>query len=264
MDTIWSFILECNKCDIHKKTTSEYFVPQQKFDHIWAHELLASKNFENYSKPIELTCPTKIEEESPPVEEDKKDQLPYRETGSKILPLDQQLDIIQQNLVIRKKLADDFINRDFPWYIQRPSYYYNFKITKELKLQFKDPFEYKILEDISRYQCQLMIIDVAFDIPLGSLEKWLKFSPYVAIVCVISDKDIYRKIKNYNYAYHPVLKEENPNISWQEELHHSLELGMNKAKELHLLEDIDKPFVFVFSLNRGICVWNEFKILRKF
>ncbi|XP_037816435.1 uncharacterized protein LOC119606857 [Lucilia sericata] len=264
-DNLWPLILECNNCEIKSTDTAEYFIPQQQFDHLWAHELLASKNYENYAPPIELKCKKSSEKHCiTTAEEEEIKQLPYRENHTKILPLDQQLANIQQDVEIRQKLARDFNQRNYPWYIQRPSYENDFQMTQEIREIFKKPFEYEILKNIQRCQCNLMIIDMAPDIPLRNLEGWLKFSPYVALITVIHVKELYGKLKNFNSAFQPVLMETDKGNTWQEVLNDSLELGVNKAKELFLLEDAGKPFVFVFSNNRGICVWDKFKILKKF
>lgn len=265
MDHLWPLIISHNICDINSTNTSGYFVPQQKFDHIWAHELLASKKFGDYQKPIELQCKQTNQQETPVHQEENEiDQLPYNRTNSKILPLDQQLEIIQHNVEIRQKLAKNFANRKFPWYIPQPSYCKTFQITNEIRHQFKDSLEYEILQNIQRCQCHLMIIDVAASIPLKNLEKFLKFSPYVALVVVIHDKVLFRKIKNFNSIFLAVLMEEHMEANWQEKLNRSLDLGITKAKELFLWDDSAEAFVFVFSNNPGICVWDKFKILRKF
>ncbi|KAI8123442.1 hypothetical protein CVS40_5818 [Lucilia cuprina] len=264
-DNLWPLILECNKCEIQSTDVAEYFIPHQKFDHIWAHELLASKNYDNYDPPIELKCKKSNEQQSIiKADGEEIEQLPYREPHTKILPLDQQLANIQQDIEIRQKLAKNFAQREFPWYIERPSYENDFQITQELKEIFNKPFEYEILRNIKRYQCNLMIIDVASDIPLRNLESWLKFSPYVALITVIHDKELYGKLTNFNCAFQSVLMEKDEDYTWHEELNYSLELGVNRAKELFLFEDAGKSFVFIFSNNRGICVWDKFKILKKF
>ncbi|XP_065361427.1 uncharacterized protein LOC135955064 [Calliphora vicina] len=264
-DNLWPLILDHNKCDIQSSNTIEHFVPQQKFDHMWAHELLASKNYKNYETPRELSCKTSTKEQPEVVDpEDEIEQLAYRGPHSKILPLDQQLAMVQQNMEIRQKLANDFANREFPWYIQRPSYDYDFQITDNMKKIFKQTFEYEILKNIQRNQCHLMIVDVATSIPLRNLECWLKFSPYVAIIMVIHDKQLYGKVTNFNYVFHTILMEEYEANTCQEELNRSLELGVNKAKELFLYEDAGQAFAFVFSNTRGICIWDKFKILKEF
>ncbi|KAI9584288.1 uncharacterized protein LOC119634469 [Glossina fuscipes] len=264
-ENLWPLILDNNICDIKSEDTSKHFVPERKFDYIWAHTLLAENHFADYLEPVELTCKSSPEASS--LDEVKSpeeiEQKPYRGLDQCVVPLEQQLKAIECDVQLRKKLAYDFANRIFPWYIQSPSYNNDFTLTAELKAQFPNPHEYEILYNINLFQCNLMIIDLGIDLTLQDLERWEKFSPYVAIVTVVHSPDLFRQLKNYDTIFQPVLTEENVEQTWQEELNCSLKLGIKFARSKFLFEDAGKAFVFVFSNNRGICTCDNYKILNR-
>lgn len=264
LDKLWPLILDDNKCDI-KTSDTDYFVPQRKFDYIYANDFLACKNFGNYQPAIELKCHGENEDDKQEcsVKASVHDiqQLSYRPPY--IMPLDQQLAHVEQDVERRKKLAYGFATRKYPWYIQGPSYEYNFIITDELKQLFKKPFEYEIIRKIQVFNCKLMLIDVAPAVPLKNMECWQKFTPYVAIVCIVHDETLCNQLNNLNHIFHAVYLEETSEGTWQNELVHALDVGLNNAKKLYFFEDDSQPFGFVFSNNRGICVFDKFVVLKK-
>ena len=264
LQKIWPLILEDSKCDI-KTGDKPYFVPERKFDHIWANDFLACKNFGDYQPAIELKCPQQDEQgeqecQSKPVVKEIHQQ-PYRYPY--IMPLDQQLALVEVDVERRKKLAKDFAERKYPWYIQRPSYECDFTINDEIRQLFTKPFEYEIIRKIQVFNCHLMLIDVAPDVPLKNMECWMKFAPYVAIVCIVHNEVLCKQLQNLNEIYHPVHMEEDNEGTWHDELIHAIEVGLNAAKKLYFFEDVSKPFGFVFANNRGICVFDKFVVLRK-
>uniref|UniRef100_A0A1A9WHB5 Uncharacterized protein n=1 Tax=Glossina brevipalpis TaxID=37001 RepID=A0A1A9WHB5_9MUSC len=232
-ENLWPLILDNNICDIKSEDKSKHFVPERKFDYIWAHTLLAENHFEDYLEPIELTCKPSVSE-SERLDEAKGteeiEQKPYRGLDQNVIPLDRQLEAIDCDVQLRKKLAYDFANRTFPWYIQTPTYNNSFTLTDELKAQFKNPFEYEILHNIHIFECNLMIIDLGLDVTLQDLERWEKFSPYVAIVTVVHSADLFRQLKNYCNIFQPVFMEEQAELTWQEELNCALKTGINFAR----------------------------------
>ncbi|XP_061400145.1 uncharacterized protein LOC133335869 [Musca vetustissima] len=266
LDFIWPAILEENICENENRNKTPYFNPHIKFDNLWAHSLLAAKCFGDYEKPLELGA-TNIKLK--PQEEDNStiedfEQMSYRTPVPTIIPIDEQLINVQRDIVVRKKLAQDFAQRTFPWYIQRPEYISNFKTTDDMKFPFQNPFELEILQHIQHFQCKLMIVDVAIDMAPNEIERWLKFSPYVNIITVIHNANLYRKLTNFNDAFMATFLENNFENSWHEELNCSLTAGIQLAKDKHLFDNAGTAFVFVFASNRNYCSCDKFKILRQF
>lgn len=263
LENLWLLILENNECKIETANACEYFVPKKTFDHLWAHEFLAVKCFNDYQPAIEFKCKAAEEASTEIKTEEEAEQSSYRGPEADILPLDQQLALLQQDVDVRKKLAHEFANRQFPWYIQRSTYIQQFQITPDLEKIFKDKFQLEILRNIQRYKCNLMIVDVALAVPLEYMECWLKFAPYACIITAIHDKNLFKKIQNFNNVFNPVLVEESDGCTWQEQLEKSLNTGVKRANELFLYDDASSAIVFVFSQNRGICVCDKFQVLRK-
>ncbi|XP_073841206.1 uncharacterized protein [Musca autumnalis] len=267
LDFIWPTILEENICEIENENVQEFFKPQVKFDNLWAHTLLAGKCFGEYDKSLEL--PTAHDVHDVNTEEnlsacDEFEQLPYRTPVPAIMPLDQQLAVIERDIETRRKLANDFANRTFPWYIQRRPQEYNFQISENMKLLFQNPFELEILQNIQKHNCNLMLIDLPQDAGLKELERWMKFSPYVSFVTIIHDTDLYRQVLNFNNAFMTTFLEINPENSWHDELSRSLNAGVEFAIASHVYDNFGKTFIFVFANNRHLCTCDKFKILRKF
>lgn len=229
---LWPLILEYNQCDTKSRDTSPSFEPLQQFDYIWAHELLAAKGYKNYTKPIELKCSfAKTDEVQQNIEaphttaEDEQTEV-WRKP--KIIPLDEQIDALQEDEWERQTLAYEYINRKFPWYIERPIWDASFEITDAVRHEFVDEFEMEILRNIFTFQCKLMIIDVGADVGLGDLERWLKFCRYVQMLAVVRCEVIERRLRLLGDVFSTLLVQEDLENTWQEELkyaHKSDQIG---------------------------------------
>uniref|UniRef100_A0A1I8MV78 Uncharacterized protein n=1 Tax=Musca domestica TaxID=7370 RepID=A0A1I8MV78_MUSDO len=236
LDFMWPRILEENVCEINRENKTKFFIPEVKFDNLWAHSLLAAKCYGEYRKPLELDARNE-QATGENQNELELEQMPYRTPVPTIMPLDQQLANIERDREIRKQLAYDFVNRTVPWYIQ---------------------------QNIQNFQCQLMIIDVAIDFGLREVGRCLKFLPYVKVIAVVRNADLCRQLVNYNCGIAVTRMEDNLENSWHDELNRSLNMGIQFAKDNHLFENMAKPFVFVFANNRNFCACDKFKVLREF
>ncbi|XP_019890700.1 uncharacterized protein LOC101899734 [Musca domestica] len=263
LDFMWPRILEENVCEINRENKTKFFIPEVKFDNLWAHSLLAAKCYGEYRKPLELDARNE-QATGENQNELELEQMPYRTPVPTIMPLDQQLANIERDREIRKQLAYDFVNRTVPWYIQRSGPKANFQISNEMKSKFSNLFEFEILENIQNFQCQLMIIDVAIDFGLREVGRCLKFLPYVKVIAVVRNADLCRQLVNYNCGIAVTRMEDNLENSWHDELNRSLNMGIQFAKDNHLFENMAKPFVFVFANNRNFCACDKFKVLREF
>ncbi|XP_013111653.1 uncharacterized protein LOC106090116 [Stomoxys calcitrans] len=263
LDYVWPQILEQIFGGFQNEDEQQYFVPEIKFDNLWSHILLASKSFGNYDKPVELNCKkvAQMSEEMAAINIEVQ-QLPYRPSESKIKPLDVQLAAIDHDMKLRKNLANDYFNRTFPWYIEIPSSQHDFSITNDTRKIFSNPFEFKIIENIQKNRCSLMIIDVAINVNLEGVERWMKFASYAEIVMAIRNAELYSKIKNGCSRCKAILIEEYPENTWQYELNKTLRSALEFARKLHLIEDADS-FVFAFSSQRNICITDKFKVLKE-
>lgn len=281
-DDLWPLILQENRCDIHSKNTSEFFVPLRRFDALWAHTYLAERNFGDYSEPTEIVCSRKqhhirqhfknfstkakiakrflqktISEES---------QKPIRFQASAICTVEEQIRKQNNAQLRRQKLAYDYVNREFPWYIRRPLYttYKITSITDEAQdARIIENMQFNILRNIFIFTCKLLFIDVGSNIPINSLKKWYKFCRYVHIIMIVRDEELCSQLDHSSASVSAVYLEEFYEITWQEELESSLLTALRHARINKLFEDCVQPIIFVFSKKRNMKYLDHFCVLRR-
>ncbi|XP_053954384.1 uncharacterized protein LOC128860719 [Anastrepha ludens] len=288
-DNLWPLILSDNVCDTLSKNLCRFYEPDQPFDNVWLHAYLADRSFKNYQPPKVIRCCFDDKEEKLVLSEtsvtngtELRAFTPNIKTGDElskqsveeeeelyspkivdISPIDQRIAALNENFDNRRRLAFAFINRQYPWYMQPPEYDAHFELTDNIRKYFNSKLEQAIIQDMHRFNCKLMIIDLAEQMCLHEMQLWLKFGSYAFMIVVARSEDAVKQIKLMGTNLSAVMLVENMEYTWQEQLTESLRVGLAHAAAMGIFENCMKSFVFVFSRNRHSCNSNAYRVLRK-
>ncbi|XP_067645817.1 uncharacterized protein [Eurosta solidaginis] len=286
-DNIWPLILTENVCDIKSKNVCSFYEPEQLFDNIWLHRYLADRGFKNYQPPTALRCHFDDKEELFLTEtsmdsysevnvhrpnkslknqkeyDSNEEELLCTATKSDIASLEQQTTALQTYFEQRRKLASAFINRQYPWYMQRPEYDTPFNFSDSMRNEFCGKLEQAVIEDIHIFNCKLMIIDLVERICLHVMPNWQKFTRYAYIIVVVRSENAMKQVKLMGPNLDAIMLVENMEYTWQEQLTESLRIAVEHAKLLGEFDSCMKSFVFVFSRARSSSKLDSHRVMRK-
>ncbi|XP_037938436.1 uncharacterized protein LOC119671747 [Teleopsis dalmanni] len=262
-DDLWPLILDDNICDTKSTHKSQFFEPVNRFDFLWANNLLATKGYKDFRKAIEFRHFHEGVKADSDDEQGKDDISTIEYPGYVEYNGDSyQIEKFRWLHEWRKGVAADFANRTFPWYKAIPFYAKEIVITNDDIKKFHVPFEKSIFEKILDFKCKVMIIDAGKDVGINDFQRWLKFSAYIQIILIIRCKLLATYLEPLN-IFKIIVIEENPDFSWHRQLTASLRNGHNYAVENELVKDFTTPIIFIFSSARGFCSCDSFRVIKK-
>ncbi|XP_004518778.1 uncharacterized protein LOC101452032 [Ceratitis capitata] len=288
-DRLWPLILSDNVCDTYSKNKCKFYDPDQRFDDVWVHGYLAGRGFKNYQPPTVIRCcfdenerklslceirDEKSEEWGKSdvdikasIEESQHSENASEEfdtvKGPHYLTLDEQINAANNSFDTRRKLAHAFINRQYPWYMQQPTYETPFQLTDTMRQMFTSRLEKAVLQDMHTFNCKLVLIDLVKQICLHELRDWLNFTRYAFVIVVARSEDAVKQIKLMGPNLSAAMVLENMEYTWHDQLSESLRVGLVHASNIGVFENCTRSFIFVFARRRNSCKLNMHRVLRK-